>query len=87
VRVVENGERTEVAVTDENDAPVTQGPGLSLLNLLFEAIKTDAEGKPKSGDKETQKTGAEEPQKSGDNQQRSSGEKEKPPTDGGKQQQ
>jgi hypothetical protein len=60
VRVVENGERTEVAVTDDNDAPVTQGPGLSLLKLLFEAIKTDAEGKPNAEGEETPKTGGDE---------------------------
>jgi outer membrane protein assembly factor BamC len=55
VRVLESGERTEVAVTDDSDAPVTQGPGLSLLKLLFESIKTDAEGKSQAEGDENQK--------------------------------
>lgn len=78
VRVIENGEQTQVAVTDENDVPVTQDPGLSLLQLLYDTIKADAEGKPISNDEETQKSDSEESPKTGDEQQ-SSGEKEAPP--------
>ncbi|MGR8934769.1 MAG: outer membrane protein assembly factor BamC [Gammaproteobacteria bacterium] len=52
VRVIENDTRSEVAVTDENDAEVTEGPGLNLLELLFDTIKADAEGTFKTGDED-----------------------------------
>lgn len=68
IRVIENGAQSQVAVTEENDAPVTQGPGLSLLKLLFETIKADAEGTFKTGG-ETQKTEGEASPKTGDEQQ------------------
>ena len=41
VRLVENGSLTEVIVLDKNDKPLSKGPGLKLLRLLFESIKED----------------------------------------------
>jgi outer membrane protein assembly factor BamC len=41
VRLVENGSLTEVIVLDKNDKPLSKGPGLKLLRLLFETIKED----------------------------------------------
>ena len=41
VRLVENGSLTEVIVLDKNDKPLSKGPGLKLLELLFESIKED----------------------------------------------
>lgn len=32
---------TEVIITDEEDIPLSEGPGLSLLTLLYETIKAD----------------------------------------------
>ncbi len=44
VRLVENGSLTEVIVLDKNDKPLSKGPGLKLLRLLFESIKEDLAG-------------------------------------------
>ena len=44
VRLVENGSLTEVIVLDKNDKPLSKGPGLKLLRLLFETIKEDLAG-------------------------------------------
>lgn len=42
IRLAENGEHnTEVIVMDTAGKPLSKGPGLSLLMLLFTAIKTD----------------------------------------------
>ena len=41
VRLVENGSLTEVIVLDKNDKPLSKGPGLKLLRLIFESIKED----------------------------------------------
>ena len=41
VRLVENGSLTEVIVLDKNDKPLSKGPGLKLLKLIFESIKED----------------------------------------------
>lgn len=86
VRVIENGAQTQVAVTEENDAPVTQGPGVNLLQLLFDTIAADAEGKPASESEETQKTESEEASKSGDEQQNPEAEPKPPAADENKQQ-
>lgn len=56
VRVLASGEHSEVAVTDERDVLVVQEPGLSLLKLLYESIKTDAEEKIKPAAEEPKKT-------------------------------
>lgn len=44
VRLVENGSLTEIIVLDKNDKPLSKGPGLKLLRLLFETIKEDLAG-------------------------------------------
>jgi outer membrane protein assembly factor BamC len=44
VRLVENGSLTEVIVLDRNDKPLSKGPGLKLLKLIFESIKKDLAG-------------------------------------------
>lgn len=44
VRLVENGSLTEVIVLDKEDKPLSKGPGLKLLRLLFETIKEDLAG-------------------------------------------
>jgi outer membrane protein assembly factor BamC len=41
VRLVENGSLTEVIVLDKNDKPLSKGPGLKLLKLIFESIKEE----------------------------------------------
>lgn len=43
VRLVENEQLTEVIVTDADDVPLSEGPGMLLLNLLYETIKADLE--------------------------------------------
>ena len=44
VRLVENGSLTEVIVLDKEGKPLSKGPGLKLLRLLFETIKEDLAG-------------------------------------------
>lgn len=41
VRLAENGTLTEIIVLDSNDQPLSKGPGLKLLNLLYKTIKAD----------------------------------------------
>jgi len=41
VRLAENGSLTEIIVLDSNDLPLSKGPGLKLLNLLYKTIKAD----------------------------------------------
>ena len=48
VRLVENKQLTEVIVTDTDDIPLTDGPGLILLNLLYETIQADLQDKKNS---------------------------------------
>ena len=43
VRLVENKQLTEVIVTDADETPLSEGPGMLLLNLLYETIKADLE--------------------------------------------
>ena len=39
--LVENGTLIEIIVLDSNDVPLSKGPGLKLLKLLYETIKAD----------------------------------------------
>jgi len=41
VRLAENGTLTEIIVLDSDDQPLSKGPGLKLLNLLYKTIKDD----------------------------------------------
>ena len=41
IRLSENNQLTEVIVTDDEDVPLSEGPGLSLLTSLYEAVKVD----------------------------------------------
>lgn len=43
VRLVENKQLTEAIVTDADGTPLSEGPGMLLLNLLYETIKVDLE--------------------------------------------
>ncbi len=43
VRLVENKQLTEVIVTDADETPLSEGPGMLLLNLMYETIKADLE--------------------------------------------
>lgn len=45
VRLLENKQLTEVIVTDVDDTPLSEGPGLILLNLLYETITADLQDK------------------------------------------
>ena len=44
IKLVENGSLVEVIVLDSNDVPLSKGPGLKLLRLLYETIKEDLAG-------------------------------------------
>ena len=44
IQLVENGSLVEVIVLDSNDVPLSKGPGLKLLRLLYETIKEDLVG-------------------------------------------
>ena len=44
IKLVENGDLVEVIVLDSNDVPLSKGPGLKLLRLLYETIKDDLAG-------------------------------------------
>jgi len=44
VLLADNGQKTEVVVTDEKGMPQTKGPGLGVLVVLFESIKEDLVG-------------------------------------------
>ncbi len=41
VRLAENGSLTEIIVLDKSDRPLSTGPGLKLLKLLYQTIKKD----------------------------------------------
>jgi len=41
IRLAENGSLTEIIVLDRHDVPLSKGPGLKLLNLLYKTIKDD----------------------------------------------
>ncbi len=41
VRLAQNQQFTEVIVTDENDVPLSDGPGLKLLKSIYKAIQAD----------------------------------------------
>lgn len=41
IRLSENGSLTEIIVLNSKDVPLSKGPGLKLLNLLYETIKAD----------------------------------------------
>jgi len=41
IRLAENGSLTEIIVLDRHDSPLSKGPGLKLLNLLYKTIKDD----------------------------------------------
>jgi len=41
VRLAENGTLTEIIVLDSDDQPLSKGPGLKLLTLLYKTIKDD----------------------------------------------
>lgn len=41
VRLAQNQQFTEVIVTDDNDVPLSDGPGLKLLKSIFKAIQAD----------------------------------------------
>ena len=44
ILLADNGQKTEVVVTDEKGMPQTKGPGLGVLVVLFESIKEDLVG-------------------------------------------
>ena len=44
VLLADNGQRTEVVVTDEKGMPQSKGPGLGVLVVLFESITEDLIG-------------------------------------------
>ncbi len=41
VRLAQNRQFTEVIVTDDNDVPLSDGPGLKLLKSIYSAIQAD----------------------------------------------
>lgn len=41
LKLVANGQRSEVVVLDEDQQPITEGPGLKLLSLIQETLATD----------------------------------------------
>ncbi len=43
VKLVESGDFTEIIVLDSEEEPVSEGPGLKLLHLLYKTIKEDLE--------------------------------------------
>lgn len=41
LKLVANGQRSEVVVLDKDQQPITEGPGIKLLNLIQETLATD----------------------------------------------